>query len=99
MDSVDAQNLRLIMDTAFGEVNNQSAINRQEECGVLAKFKKGFGAVGRFVSKVHLSICDASWIFFMILAMSYGPIVFETERQRQIQKFESKKSSNENNES
>ena len=64
-----------------------------KECGVFGKICNSLKAIGSFVSSVHLQICDASWIFFMILAITYGPVVFESERHRQIQIWEAQKKS------
>lgn len=87
---MDSQNSNL----QTSEDSNDSPETRQEkECGVLGKMCNTLKAVGSFVSSVHLRICDASWIFFMILAITYGPVVFESERHRQIQIWEAEKKS------
>lgn len=48
------------------------------------------GIAGRFLSSAYQVVCKATWIFFSILMFSYGPILFETELQRNAQLEESK---------
>ena len=87
---MDSQNSNL----QTSEDSNDSPETKQvTECGVFGKMSKTLKAVGSFVSSVHLGICDASWIFFMILAITYGPVVFESERHRQLQVWEAQKKS------
>lgn len=54
--------------------------------------RKPFGIFGRFLTSIYRGACEASWIFFIIVAITFGPAVFETERQRQLPLSDSKKS-------
>jgi hypothetical protein len=60
--------------------NEQISVERNEDGNFLSPVR----AVGRFLSSFYQHCCNASWIFFTIIAITMGPVVFETERQRQI---------------
>lgn len=40
---------------------------------------------GKFFLSIYRGACDASWIFFTTGMIFYGPVLYETERQRQIE--------------
>lgn len=48
---------------------------------VLDQFKQ----IGNFLLSAYRTTCEASWIFFMTVAILYGPVLYETERQRELQ--------------
>lgn len=79
-------------------VSSDSKFLDSKEQSVSSKIRQGFCSIGKYMSKVYLGICDASWILFTVIAFTYGPVVFETERQRQIQNEEMIKKRNEMNE-
>lgn len=56
---------------------------KEHDAGTFPDFiREPLASVGNFVSTVFNVVCDASWVFFTTLAILYGPIVFEAERQR-----------------
>lgn len=55
--------------------------------------QKPFRTVKETIIKLYQCTCDASWIFFTIVAITYGPVIFETERQNSIMSSPTKKPS------
>lgn len=60
--------------------NDQISVERNEEGKILSPVR----AIGRFLTSFYQHCCNASWIFFTIVAITMGPVVFETERQCQV---------------
>lgn len=75
---------------------DETLVERVQSLGEIfpSVIRKPFGMFGRFLSSIYRGACEASWIFFIITAITFGPVVFEAERQRQIQLPENKNSKN-----
>jgi hypothetical protein len=41
--------------------------------------------IGSFIFKTFRTVCNASWIFFSIFVTFYGPVIYETERRRNLE--------------
>lgn len=53
------------------------------------KIRKSLDVTKGFLWSAYQFVCQATWVFFAILTISYGPIVFENELQRNSQLEES----------
>lgn len=53
------------------------------------KIRKSFDVTKGFLWSAYQFVCQASWVFFSILTISYGPLLFENELQRNAQLEES----------
>jgi len=44
--------------------------------------RQPIGKLGRCLWSVYQTVCGGSWVVFTTVAIIFGPVVFETERQR-----------------
>lgn len=72
-----------------GLISNEKSYDNEPDETWMERFvglKEMFPA--QFLTSSYFIICDASWIFFTTIAMVFGPVLFENERQR-VEKDES----------
>lgn len=60
----------------------------ESQSAIPAAIREPFAALKNFVVAAYQVLCDASFVFFTSLAVVYGPVMFETERQRNKQPAE-----------
>lgn len=46
------------------------------------EIRRSLGVCGRFLWSAYQVACDASWILFSMVAFAFGPVVYETELER-----------------
>lgn len=75
------------MESKQKEISGQDQ-QQDRQSAIPAAIRGPFVALKNFIVASYQIICDASWVFFTSLAVVYGPVMFETERQRSKQPCE-----------
>lgn len=93
--AADLANVKLEPDSEPDSEYDTDETLQERICGLGEMFPKTLrnqlGSFWRFLSNLYQSTCDASWLFFILLAIAAGPALIEIENQRENQKLEDKK--------
>lgn len=76
------------MESEKKEFAAEAQPSQERQSAIPAAIREPFAALKNFVVAAYQVLCDASFVFFTSLAVVYGPVMFETERQRNKQPAE-----------